>query len=266
MDNIKIEGLETMNLPQIREAVQELADKWNECGEFAEYKKMKEIHKAIDEGIAEYSKKAEAECFVELGKADNVLHAAAVQLVFPTIKARTVENPETHADEMVIENSVKRIDPLKLNKRSQEGYGFDKRWPAMVERLNFAMTIRRALELEVKPEQIKEIRDCYAMSKIAHEYEEFKTSGGNGKNPTSVAVLVEDVQKIVDAMIGEGFTVTKADINYLLAIYSKKNNRQSLSVTCANHKFMRQYILEIAHRAITGEQYSVEYKKVKNAG
>ncbi len=45
-----------------------------------------------------------------------------------------------------------------------------------------------------------------------------------------------------------------------MSVYSRKN-RKALTVTCANHKYMRGYVMEICNRIITDKAYEVDYKK-----
>ena len=71
------------------------------------------------------------------------------------------------------------------------------------------------------------------------------------------------LQKVVDAMIGEEFKAVSHDVKFLLSIYSKKNNRKALTVTCANHKYLTMYVAEICHRIVMGKAYTVEYKTIK---
>jgi hypothetical protein len=61
-------------------------------------------------------------------------------------------------------------------------------------------------------------------------------------------------------MIGEEYKPVSHDVNYLMTIFAKKN-RKALSVTCANHRYMRNYIMEICHRIVSGESYDVQFKK-----
>jgi len=63
-------------------------------------------------------------------------------------------------------------------------------------------------------------------------------------------------------MIGEDYKAITHDVNYILAVYSKKG-RKALTVTASNHKQMRQIIMEICHRIVTGGRYDIDYKKIK---
>ena len=47
-----------------------------------------------------------------------------------------------------------------------------------------------------------------------------------------------------------------------MSVYSRKS-RKALTVTCANHKYMRGYLMEICHRIVTGKAYELEFKATK---
>ena len=49
---------------------------------------------------------------------------------------------------------------------------------------------------------------------------------------------------------------------FLMSVFSRKN-RAALTVSCANHKYMRQYCAEICHRIVMGETYKIEFRKVR---
>ena len=83
-----------------------------------------------------------------------------------------------------------------------------------------------------------------------------------GKTPTSKTNMLKTLQSVVNAMIGEEYKVLSHDVAFLTSVYSRKN-RKALTVTCANHKYMRQYMAEICHRIVCGLRYDVEYKQIK---
>ena len=124
----------------------------------------------------------------------------------------------------------------------------------MVEKFNMLLTAQKAVDLGINP---KEINDSYAMSEIAKGWD-------LGKNPASKTNILKTLRGIVTAMLGEEFAnkVTSHDVNFLLSVYSRKS-RKALTVTCANHKYMRGYVMEICHRVVTDKGYEVDYKKAK---
>jgi len=244
----------------IYDEISELVNQYNKSAEYSEFKVMKEIDKKIADKVQEYSEVAEAECFAECLKAENPMKAAAEMVRYSTVKVRDVK--DDGALTRVIEASSKQIDPLRLHKKAKDGIGADKAWFLMIEKLNLLMTCRRAIELGLDP---KQVQNTYSMSEEACKIESLLSETDPTKYDKNVAdeVLRQDVQKIVDAMLGEGFAVTDVMINYLLMIYTRKDSRKALSVSCANHKYMRTYMLDICHAAVTGNEFYLNYKVKK---
>ncbi len=114
------------------------------------------------------------------------------------------------------------------------------------------MTCQKAKDLGIDPTTIN---DSYAMSEISKGYD-------LGKNPASKTNLLKTLTTIVQAMVGEKYKPVSHDVYFLLSVYSRKS-RKALTVTCANHKYLRNYVMEICHRIVTGKVYEVDYKKVR---
>ena len=145
----------------------------------------------------------------------------------------------------------KQIDLEKLHKYCGK-IGSDENWSHVAQKLNMLLTAQKAVDLGLDP---KKINDSYAMSEIARSFE-------MGKTPTSKTNILKTMQMVIDAMIGEAYKVTSHDVNYVMSVYSKKN-RAALTVTCANHKFFRNYMAEVCHRIVTGKKYEVDFKAKK---
>ena len=145
------------------------------------------------------------------------------------------------------------VDLLKLHKYvGGDGIGKDKQWAYKVEKLNFLMTAQKAVDLGIDP---TEVNNSYAMSDIGKAID-------LGKTPTSKTNILKTLQAIVTAMVGEEYKATSHDVAFLMSVYSRKN-RAALTVTCANHKYMRQYMAEICHRIVLNKSYVLDYKKIK---
>lgn len=212
------------------------------------------IRAVIDSVIGEYTAMSRKQCFDELKQTEDPMLEAVTRLTFPTIRLTEKKIGEGELETRVasITDSEKYIDLLKLHKEVAGGIGYDKRWSPILEQINFLLTARKAKELGIDPTVVN---DSYAMSDIARQID-------LGKNPVSNTNLLKTLQGAVTAMLGEGYKATSHDVNFLLSVYSRKN-RAALTVSCANHKYMRQYVAEICHRIVTGKSYNVEFKKVR---
>lgn len=213
------------------------------------------IREIVEQLVNEHTAIAREECFTALKATDDPMIEAVKQLTFSTIRIvdKKVGEDKQKTPVSSIEDAEKPIDLLKLHKYvGGDGIGKDKNWAYMVEKLNFLMTAQKAVDLGINP---KEVHDSYAMSDISKQID-------LGKTPTSKTNILKTLQAIVTAMVGEEYKATSHDVNFLMSVYSRKN-RTALTVTCANHKYMRQYMAEICHRIVLGKSYALDYKKVK---
>lgn len=211
------------------------------------------VREYMEETVYEYTTIARDECFDALKATADPMLEAVKQLSYPTIRIvdKEVGEGKQKLPVTTIEAGEKQIDLLKLHKHCG-GIGKDSNWLHMVEKFNFLLTAQKAVDLGIDP---KVVNDSYAMSDIAKSYD-------LGKNPASKTNLLKTLQAVVTAMIGEEYKAVSHDVNFLLSVYSRKN-RKALTVTCANHKYMRGYVMEICHRIVTGKSYAIEYKAVK---
>lgn len=212
------------------------------------------IYDVMEDAVEGYNAIAHVECFKALKATADPMLEAVKQLTYPII--RTVEHQTGEGKDKLpvvsIEDGEKAIDILKLHNAVKGGIGANKQWPYMIEKFNFLMTAQKAVDLGIDP---KEINDSYAMNAISREID-------MGKTPTSKTNILRTLGTVISAMIGEEYKPTSHDVNFLMSIYSRKS-RKALTVTCANHKYMRQYLAEVCHRIVLGEKYNVDYKKAK---
>lgn len=212
------------------------------------------LNDEITESVNEYTSIARDICFEDCAATADPMMEAIKRLSFMTVGVKDSKKGDEKVPIREVVEREKQIDLLKLHKYVDGGIGKDKDWVYMIEKLNLLMTCQKARDLGIDP---KNINDSYAMSEIAKGYD-------LGKNPASKTNLLKSITAIVAAMIGEEYKPVSHDVNFLLSVYSRKS-RQALTVTCANHKYMRGYIMEICHRLVTGKTYEVDYKRAKNA-
>ncbi len=218
----------------------------------AEFANAAKVEEEINDAVNEYTNIARTLAFDECAAAADPMFEACRRLVYQTIKTRDEKIEDSKLTTRVIEESAKVIDLAKLHKYVSGGIGHDTDWIYAIEKLNMLITADRATALGLDP---AEVHASYQMRQISKEYD-------LGKNPASKTNLLKTLNKVIEMMLGEGFKATSHDVNYLLFIYSKKN-RKALTVSCANHKNFRQYIMEICFKLINGFAYELDYKRAK---
>lgn len=224
------------------------------------------VREVMEATVNNYTHMARNECFETLRTTEDPMLEAIKLLEYSTIRitdkkidaelstGETVKLPVTSIDDTSKYIDLKRLQEY-VHKKDGISIGKNSNWSHMIEKLNFLMTARVCKELKTDP---KELNSSYAMSDIAKQLD-------IGQNVTSNTNLLKSLQKVVNAMIGEEYHALSHDVNFLNRVYSRKS-RKALSVVCANHRYMTQYIMEICHRIVMGEVgYSTEFKKKTNA-
>lgn len=239
-------------LATIKEDVAKKVEAYNEAMLDSKLEDAIKINEETAELVNEYTGIARGLCFEDCEATDDPMLEAVKRLTFTTIAVKDAkENDENIATRRLIDKEM-QIDILKLHNKVKGGIGHNKQWNFMIEHFNLLMTIQVAKNLNIDP---KDINDSYDMHETSRQMD-------LGKNPVSKRNLLKTLTGIVQAMIGEEYKPLSHDVNYLLLVYGKKS-RKALTVTCANHKYLRGYIMEICHRIVTGKAYSVDYKKIK---
>lgn len=241
-----------MTKAEIRELAEDLVQKFNEANQSDDIAKARELEKEIAEVIDAYTEKARAEVFAYLKASEDPMLEAVKMLRFMTIRTKDTKVEDSDIKVRTIEDREIAINLLRLHKEVKGGIGADKQWIYRNEKLNFLLTAQRAIDLGINP---KEINDSYAMNDISRALD-------MGKTPTSKTNILKTVQGLVSAMIGEEYKATSHDVNFLLAIYSRKD-RTALTVKAPDHKYLASYMAEICHRIVTGKTYNILYKKTK---
>ena len=245
------EAVKKMN--GLRTEVEGLVSSYNEAYQAGKFEEAMKLSKAIDEKVNEYTSVVRDDCFEACKNSKDPMLTAVTLLSFVTIGVKDEQKGDDAIPVRIVVDKERQIDLFKLYKYcGEKGIGADPKWLYMAEQLNMLLTAQKAQDLGLDP---KAVNDSFAMSNIAREID-------LGKSPTSKTNILKTLQSIITAMLGEGYKATSHDVNFLMSTYSKKN-RKALTVTTANHKTLRGLLAEICHRIVTGKQYAVDYKAVK---
>ena len=239
-------------LKELRATVEEKVKAYNEAMQDGKFEDVQKLDNEITESVNEYTATIRDMCFEDCAAAEDPMIAAVTALSFMTIGVKDNKKGDEKIPVREIIEKERQIDLLKLHKFVNGGIGHNKEWNIMIEKFNLLMTCQKAKDLGIDP---KDINDSYAMSEIGKAYD-------LGKNPASKTNLLKTLTAIVQAMIGEEYKPVSHDVNFLLSVYSRKS-RKALTVACANHKYLRGYVMEICHRIVTGMTYEVDYRKAR---
>ncbi len=243
----------TAKLATLRSETDELVKTYNEAVQNGNFEAATKADKAMTEKINEYTATVRDMCFEDCKNTDNPMLTAVTTLSYVTIGVKDEQKGDDKVPVRAVVEKERQIDLFKLDKYCG-GIGTDKNWLHIAQKMNLLLTAQKACDLGLDP---KTVHNSYAMSEIAREF-------NMGKNPTSKTNLLRTLQMVISAMLGEGYKATSHDVNFLMSVYSRKN-RKALTVTCANHRYFRNYLAEICHRIVTGGVYELDYKTKKDA-
>lgn len=240
-------------LAQLRTDTEDLIRQYNDAMQEKRFDDATKLDSDMSEKIGEYTSIVRTMCFEKCKATADPMLTAVKFLTYKTIGVKdTTVGDEANIPVRELIEKERPIDLLKLDKYCG-GIGHDKNWNHVVMKMNFLLTVQKCMDLGVDP---KKVYADYAMSETARQFD-------MGKNPTSKTQILKTLNKVIAAMLGDEYKGTSHDVNYLLSIYSKKS-RKALTITTANHRYMRNYMAEICHRIVTGASYGVEYKKAKD--
>ena len=243
----------TAKLATLRSETDQLVKDYNEAMQTGKFEDATKADKAIIEKINEYTANVRDMCFEDCKASGDPMLAAVTTLSYVTIGVKDEQKGDDKVPVRTIVDKERQIDLFKLHKFCGT-IGADENWLHAAQKMNLLLTAQKAKDLGLDP---KAVNDSYAMSEIAREFD-------MGKNPTSKTNLLRTLQVVITAMLGEGYKPTSHDVNFLMSVYSRKN-RKALTVTCANHRYFRNYLAEICHRIVTGKTYELDYKTKKEA-
>lgn len=248
-------------LKELDTQVNEYVKQYNEAMGENKFDEAAKLDKLIEETVNEYTSVARTLCFEHCcaaGEPVAIMRRAVETLSYLTIAVKDEENEDGTETRIVI-SKTRAIDLKKLHAYAPNGIGADKRWNDTLEKMNYHLTARQAKRIMGKDNLtkfLKDLDDCYEMSAVAKAID-------MGKDPTSNTKILATLQSVVTAMIGEEYKATSHDVNYLLDVYAKKSSKKALTITAATHRYLRNYMMDVCHRIVTGGSYGVECKEIK---
>lgn len=267
-ENKKIRTLE-----ELRTEAKSKAIAYNEALRKESMKDANSAHVALDKLVKEYAEKKQIEVFISIKDDENPMLKAITMYSYETMDwkddRKTEKVTDTNGEEKEIISITRKIvdkdrqiDLLKLydfcKRNGIKDVAHDDDWQYAVQKFNMLLCLRAARELGIDP---KSVSDSYYMADLAYTVD-------LGKTPDSNSALLKALQKVIDAIIyeegknGNNYKATSHDVAYLLMIYGKKG-KKALSVSTAKHDYMRRLVMDVCHRIVTGNTYSLEYTMIK---
>lgn len=242
-------------LGEIKTNVESLVKQYNEAMVKENLAEMAKVDAETLIQIGKYSEAARLLCFDELKATADPMLEAVKRLTYDVIGIKDEKIQGTESKRRVlVEGKQHSINLAQLDKHC-DGIGANKEWMHMVQKLNCLFTIKVARSLGIDPTKIN---DSYEMTQAAREF------NFEGKDPTSKTQLTKTLQTVVDAMLGEGkYKVTSHAVAFLEEAYCRKD-KSPRGLVAADHNRFRQYLAEVCNHLVTGAQFTLKYKEVKD--
>ena len=250
-------------MEEFRVSAEENVRKYNENAQEGNLKEANKAMEDIKDNIKDYTGLAQQKCFIECCAVDNplaIMLEAVRRLKFETIAVKLTKPEEGSAISVEIASIVpteKPIDLVKLNKYHEGGIGVDAKWPYMVEKLGCLLAARQGMKLGIK--DLKTINDSYFMSTVAKELD-------MGKTPTSNTQLLNVLQSVISAMVGTEYKASSHDVEFLKAVFTKKDSKRALVVACSKNKALVSYMAEICHKLLLKKAYGLSVRVTNGNG
>lgn len=246
-------------MTKLREIAETSAREYNELFQSGNFTGASSKLTAITEAVNKYTANAKALAFDKLFDCPDPLAEACRQYTFETISAVDEKIEGTIIKKKVINDTERPMaleDMQKYAKSIGKSIGNDKKWMDAIHKLNYLMAVRLAEKLGIDP---SEIRDCYRIKDVAKEYQLGIAHAEDGDTQTLAAI-----KKIISMMISSETydEPDDCDVTFINRVWSKKGKKCG-QVAVANHRQMVDIMMQIAHRCLTGEMYSIDYKRAK---
>lgn len=245
-------------MEEIRSAVESLVVSQNELLHAEKLTEAHAIDGTVEDLVNRYTNLARANCFEELLASEDPMKAAILQLVYQTIRIKESADKDTKIITREVVDVDKDIDLLALYKKSKGGIGADKLWIHKLQKLNYllAVSVGQAIgDPKWATENLKAISDSFVMSDIAREF-------SYGKKPTSNTQILKTLTTIVQAMIGEEFSPTSHDREFMREAYTRKD-RKAKAVQLPNHRTFCLLLRDVCNNCLTKSGYEANSKAIK---
>lgn len=220
---------------------------------------IRKAENAFEEHSQDYKVIARHIVYDDCRKAENAIIEAANRLTYTYLSKK-----DTTVNKRKVRTLTERTEVIDLYDMDEylEGVGLDEVWKDKAQRLNYALTLRVAVDLGNKPDtpEYKEILNKYRMTEAAKA---IRLEIEQGKTPFSNTQLLKTLEGIFMAMVGDNYKPKQIDVAFLREALTKRK-KDGCTIQCANHREFYRILLEVSHRMITDKtHYNVSAKLAK---
>lgn len=223
-------------------------------------KALQKASEDLNDSLSEYKTLVKKERIYALLMTENPALSAAQEAVYMTVNVVDDRPDGVKRSDMPIApkklvDVSTRYDLIDLHKSIVGGIGYDPNWAFMVEKWSYLMALRVASDIGVSADELNRIKASYDISDAAAGLD-------MGKTPMSNTNLLKTLQKVITAIVGDGYKATSHDIRFACEAFAK-HGKDVGTLQVSKVKGCRAIFLDILHHIVTGDEYAITGYKTK---
>ena len=266
---VKIEEL-LENANEEMECLETLVETWYECiymrkpfedeeGEThqLDLNERVALDESIHESISVLNELKETIKYKELSLMADPLMEAVLNAEYPKYSLKVVTPDKELKQKFYYEIKegsavVNLVNLQKYCKKAKKEIGHNKDWPKMLDNLNYQVYAHVAMMVGVNPESINDFK----MKQTARKIKE---------NKGEPYFLMNFLDEIIKAMVGDQYGATATTYNLLTMTYLSKDRRTVKDFKAMkNGKQLAEVMLSILNTTVTGESINILIPRPKN--
>jgi hypothetical protein len=216
------------------------------------------IQAKLQEAIKAYNDASKEITFTALKVMGTPMLAAVKKLNYDTIKTRVEKNNLTAAVTYVLSDDEQQIKLTEFDRFCDSKASANPRWLSLLTEFCLKATYKTCLEMDEKMAIVKaRLEGTYI---IAHTAKEILA----GKTPLSKTQMTANLQKLVDAVVGENILkVTSKDLTYVDTLMNRRGGCGI--VVSPRPSTMEVLLMDVLHNVLMHKSYVVQYQQKKGA-
>lgn len=238
---------------------------YNEAFRNEDKEKMAEAKDAMDEAKAEYANDSKKAFYYScLTKENPVAHFVRV-LRYQEIYAKEGRDGRKSKQYKDVLGNLRELYAFAEERAEnvEEWVAKNNFWKQSLISLAVRLIYIACSDLGASEADRRKLQEAPAYREIAREIEMHKENASN-PDPTSKTQLMNKVQEIISALIGEEYVCEPRDVNVLLRSLIKKKRSEDNTYSALTEKDVYESIADMAHRMLINGTYTVKSRVPKN--
>ena len=217
-----------------------------------------ELLTKIQKAVSGYNNNSWTKTKLDIASTEDPMRTAVMEFYYPVIKVVDVNIGDKEAPVMIkkVRDADKIISLKKLHDGTADGIGRNKRWYHLVEVFAALMAAKSTGDIEADDDNDRKriAKNILTNFDFAAEQQDIDAVIEGGFSNTKV---VKALQKVVDAMLGEGYAICNKDFNFVSQRSTKKSKNKKCTNEAINASEMAEVMLHVCYKLLTGGKYEI---------